>query len=281
LKAGNGIDLPEEDFRRLRRYLAPWLFLGGKEGTTYPPPSDLMPEERWDGVMTLPTDVALKTTSYEGSLAARLEELQSDWIFSWPQPGEAPFADEVCLLAGEEFDALVFNAVHGYYRQALGCLRNALEVMTIAAALAVTDNRAVFEQWRGGDRMLMVKDVRPWLRDSPVGRELDAQAAPLTVFADARDGWLKARYERLCHYTHGRAGYNNVDFWESNGPVFRPQALLVVEQEFRETLAQCYLMLRLAWAGYTVGIGQPKLLDGSKTGWERYEGLLRRWLLGS
>jgi hypothetical protein len=81
--------------------------------------------------MVLPTDVALKTSSYAGSAAAQLEALNSDWVFSWPGPGQASFMDEVCLLAGEEFDALVFNALHGYYRQAIGCLRNALETMTI------------------------------------------------------------------------------------------------------------------------------------------------------
>jgi len=34
--------------------------------------------------------------------------------------------EEVSLLAGEEFNALVFNALHGCYRQAIGCLRNAM-----------------------------------------------------------------------------------------------------------------------------------------------------------
>ena len=52
------------------------------------------------------------------------------------------------LLVGEEFDALVFNAVHGYYRQAIGCLRNALELMTTSAGLAVTNNAALFKKWQ-------------------------------------------------------------------------------------------------------------------------------------
>jgi hypothetical protein len=72
-----------------------------------------MQEEAWDSVMVLPTDVALKTSSYTGSAAAQLEALNSDWVFSWPGPGQASFMDEVCLLAGEEFDALVFNASMG------------------------------------------------------------------------------------------------------------------------------------------------------------------------
>jgi hypothetical protein len=91
VKDDDGIDLAPDDFRRIRRYLAPWLFAGGDEGTTYPPPDDLMQEEPWDSVMVLPTDVALKSSSYAGSAAARLDALQSDWVFSWPAPGQASF----------------------------------------------------------------------------------------------------------------------------------------------------------------------------------------------
>jgi hypothetical protein len=65
-----------------------------------------------------------------------------------PEPGEAPFMEEVSLLAGEEFNALVFNALHGYYRQAIGCLRNALETLIAGAGLAVTGNQELFKRWR-------------------------------------------------------------------------------------------------------------------------------------
>lgn len=116
MKEEDGVDLARGDFRRIRRYLTPRLFAwpDDDEPQTYPPPSDLIPEERWDHVMTLPTDVALKSSSYEGSAIARLAALESQWIFSWPEVGEAPFMEEVALLADEEFDALVFNALHGY-----------------------------------------------------------------------------------------------------------------------------------------------------------------------
>ena len=78
---------------------------------TWPPPSDLVSRDAWDGILDLPTDVALKSSSYEGSVIARLHGLQSEWIFSWPEVGQAPFMEEAALLAGEEFDALVFNAL--------------------------------------------------------------------------------------------------------------------------------------------------------------------------
>jgi len=89
---------------------------------------------------------------------------------------------------------------------------------------------------------------------------------------------MRSRYARLCAYAHSQAGYNNADFWESNGPVFVPSALTVVEREFRETLALSYLLVRLGWHGYRLDPGPRGIMAGPKTGWERYDALLRKWV---
>jgi hypothetical protein len=57
-----------------------------------------------------------------------------------------------------------------------------------------------------------------------------------------------------------------------------PRALAVVEQEFRETLALSYLLLRLGWPTYRPGPGPKAIITGPRTGWEKYEDLLRTWL---
>jgi hypothetical protein len=267
--------------RRLRAFLAPHVFYPyDEQETSYPPADDVMDREAWEGVMHLATDVALKTSSYSGSVAARLHDLHSDWIFSWPtEEDAAPFMFEVALLAGEEIDALVFNAMHGFYRQALGCLRNALETMAIAAGLAVTNNTALFAKWRKDGQEITFGQGRTWLRDNPAGAQIDLLVAPESVFGNESTAWMKARYATLCAYAHSQSGYNNADFWESNGPVYRPQALAVVETELRETLALAYLLLHLGWATYTAGIGEPKLLDGPQGQWSRFDSLLRHRLL--
>ena len=118
------------------------------------------------------------------------------------------------------------------------------------------------------------------LRDSAEGKQVEAAAAPESILGDADTAWMKSRYKRLCAYAHSQAGYNNADFWKSNGPVFRPRALAVTEAEFRETLALCYLLVWLGWPGYKPGSGQPALLAGPRDGWEKYDGVLRKWLLG-
>jgi len=273
------IELPDDDFRRHRSYLAPWVFAWpDDEPEAYPPPSDLVSREHWDGIMLLPTDVALKSSDDDGSLVGRLYVLQSEWIFSWPEQGEAPFMEEASLLAGEEFDALVFNALHGWYRQAIGCLRNAMEIMIVAAACSVSANAQLYADWRAGTKEVPFREARGTLRNSPLGTQVDADAAPESVFGDSRTAWIRDRYARLCSYAHSQAGHNNADFWESNGPIYVPAALHVVEAELRETLALCYLLLRLGWLNFQPGPGSSALLSGPQIGWVQFDGLLRKWL---
>ena len=41
---------------------------------------------------------------------------------------------EPMVVAGEDFDAALFTLLHGFYRPAVGCARNALELVTIGCA---------------------------------------------------------------------------------------------------------------------------------------------------
>jgi hypothetical protein len=211
----DAIDLPDDDFRRLRRLLAPHVFADAGTGIDLPP-TELVNSSSWDGLMDLPTDVALRGSSHEGRTVDALHHLTHVWTFQLPmQPSEAPFMSDAALLTGEEFDALAFIAIHGYYRQALGCLRNALEVLTVAAGLAVTGNSGLLQRWRAGHEVPF-GHARDWLAASGRGRAVDAVAAPEPVFA-GRTGQLTNLYARLCGCAHSRAGTNNMDFWDSNG----------------------------------------------------------------
>lgn len=278
MKKGDGVDLRKGDFRVARRYLHPKHYALNSGGNKYRAPTDVIKEKDWDGFMVLPTTVLLESTSYTGSLVSRLHRLHTKWVFSMPEEGTAPYMEEVALLTADEFDALVFNAAHGWYRQAIGCLRNALEMLTIAAALSVTNNKPVYDQWRQAGQEIGFGQGRAWLRDSTLGQQVEADAAPEAVFGDVPTSWTKSRYRQLCAYAHSQSGYNNADFWESNGPVYSPTSLAAVEHEFRNTLALCYLLLRLGWHTYTPGPGQPHLLAKPQVGWTQYHGLLRKWL---
>jgi hypothetical protein len=248
MEPSDRVDLPDDDFRRERRLLAPHCFADGDDEPDVPA-TELISQKAWEGIMALPTDVAVRTSSHQGRTVERLYALETGWIFSWPDPGIAPMIDEATLTAGEAFDLLVFNALHGYYRQAIGELRTALEVMIVATGLHAADNKKLFDRWRAGEEVAVGNGL-DFLRASGAGSALDAATAPRTVFGKNEDAWAKSLYGRLCRYSHSRAGYENADFWASNGPIHVPSALLVVEAEFREVLALCYVLLKIGWPAF-------------------------------
>jgi hypothetical protein len=108
---------------------------------------------------------------------------------------------------------------------------------------------------------------------------MDAAAAPSSIFGNDSTHWIKRRYAELCAYTHGAPGKNNVDFWQSNGPIFVPEALPIVESELRETLVLAYLLVKIGWPGYAPTDGVRNLLSGPATGWEQCLPVLRSELL--
>jgi hypothetical protein len=270
------------DFRNTRRYLAPHIFFwGDQEVTSYPPPDDQVSRSKWEGLMDLPTDVLLRSTSWHGSTVDRLCQLHEDWISSWPPPKKAAYMNEPTLVAGEEFDALVFNAIHGWYRQAIGCLRNALEILTIAAALSARGDLKSYQEWRSGTKSYTFGNAREMIRDTAIGAAVELKASPLQIFGDAENAWMKERYASLCAFAHGRAGHDNGAIWQSNGPVFVSGAMEIVENEFRETLALGYLLSRIGWNGYSNGPGQVALIDGPANGWEKYKSVAAHLLFSA
>jgi hypothetical protein len=262
------VHLPEEDFRRERALLSPELFADPGTGSDLPA-TDLVSKGAWTGLIDLPTDVLLRTTSHEGSSVDVLHRLTSTWIDLVFRIDEssAPYMAEASLLAHEEFDALAFIALHGYNRQALGCLRNALEVLTVGAGLAVKQDPALFRRWRNGDEVKF-GNARDWLTASPEGRRLDALAAPGAVFDRAVAGaWLVRLYERVCGYAHSRAGVNNIDFWESNGPVHVWGVLDRIIAETRETMALGMVLLHFGWPGFTMTPQAQDLINHPDPSW--------------
>lgn len=260
--------LPNHDFRRERALLSPELFADSGTGGDLPP-TDLVSKEAWTGLIDLPTDVLLRTTSHEGSSVDALHQLTSMWIdlVYRMEESSAPYMSAASLLALEEFDALAFITLHGYYRQALGCLRNALEVLTVGAGLAVTQNWALFARWRTGEEVKF-GNARDWLSASADGRRLDALAAPGAVFdRTVSEAWLVRRHKRLSGYAHSRAGTNNMDFWESNGPVHVWGVLDQAIAETRETMTLGMVLLHLGWPDFTMTPKARDLVDHPDASW--------------
>jgi hypothetical protein len=61
-------------------------------------------------------------------LLSVLYGLWGAWIEATGDPDAPDLLFDAMLDASDEYQAATFNALHGFYRQAIGCLRNALTV---------------------------------------------------------------------------------------------------------------------------------------------------------
>src|SRR5690242_229347 len=103
-----------DDFRAVRIVLEDedFALVEGEEG----PPTDLIDREVWNGIVTLPDDVAIRTSNHYGQPLRVLDQHWTVWVFAVDSVQEP--IGEAMLDAADEFRAATFNALHGYYRQA-------------------------------------------------------------------------------------------------------------------------------------------------------------------
>lgn len=221
--------LPLDDFRAVRIVLEPddFAFSSGDE----PPPSDLIDEKTWHGITVLPDDVSIRTSNHHGSLLKTLYDLWGAWIeaVGWDQD---PLHDTI-LDATDEFQAVTFNALHGYYRQAIGCLRNALEQVIIGTYCQVCGKANEFTQWRAGQVQVSFGQACDGLAGAASVQPLNAHIR--TTLGDSifdqktkanPGGWARRLYSELSDYSHTRPGCTNVDMWASNGPIYVYEAFI-------------------------------------------------------
>jgi hypothetical protein len=197
--------------------------------------------------MGLPDDVALMTSSHQGSDIEAMHALSSAFLEATYLGAEAvgPFMQTPTIFANDEFAALVFITLSGYYRQALACLRNAVEVVTHAAACACRNDEAGLARWLDGQTEPTFGRSCRTLHDTyPEPQDSDGYS----IFGRKRDdaAWARRIYSRLCGYAHSRGGSTNVDLWQSNGPIRVPSVVVSVLEQLREVAAFVSLEILVA-----------------------------------
>ncbi len=240
--------LEMEDFRAMRHVLAPSDFALGSDEPE-PSPTDLIPEEAWHGIMDLPDDVAIRTTSHQGTRVAILYDLWSAWVDVFPLDG--PIGGGM-LDAADDFAAALFNLVHGFYKQATASLRNALEVMTFACACEATGGRDTWEGWTRGKKEVQYKKYSRELRESGRFAKLEADAGKKTGACLLCDGNIKEKvwstdlYSRLSSFSHARGNTANTQLWNSNGPIYSAEGMRISYRSFLETYALISLISHIS-----------------------------------
>ena len=242
-----------DDFRAVRIVLEDEDFALVEEGPEGPP-TDLIEQEVWNGIVTLPDDVAVRTSSHCGQLLRVLSQHWTVWVFAMDSV-EGPIG-EAMLDAADEFRAATFNVLHGYYRQACGCLRNALEVITTAAASQVSGRADVLGKWQQGElgfgSACDVLQSAPSLDSLRKGLAKDPGDSMFDQKTKASSGgWARRLYSTLSGFEHSSPTCRNGDMWQSNGPVFAPRAFRETASVFIEVSSLCFLLVKAAFPPFS------------------------------
>jgi hypothetical protein len=243
--------LPLDDFRAVRIVLVDGDFALVKGGPDRPP-RDLIDSETWNSIVTLPDDVSIRTSNGYGQLLRAMDRCWEAWIDSLARrrdPIEAAMLD-----AADEFHASTYSSLHGFYRQAFGCLRNALETIVIATYCQVTGQRQLYREREAGKAKIefgkacdgLVSPTRLAVLRMRLRQELGDSVFDQRQGTTGNGGWARRLFSDLSEYEHSRPNFRNADMWESNGPVFSPTAFTRLGTAFFETAALSFLMVRMA-----------------------------------
>ncbi len=207
-------------YREKRAYLADHCFLTVPGGGKKPKSKDILGKKEWANLMTLPTDVLLRTTDYLGPMVDDMLTQSYAWLRSLrDDPTSMPFMFEAALDTHDEFNAAPFMAAHGWYRQATAALRNALEAMTHAARYAVRNDTAGHTSWRaGGQQPKFGNSVDIIGAAAPVA-PIEAALGGSGLFGSRPNGVMRDLYADVCRYAHSAPGF-------THGLLRTPQARL-------------------------------------------------------
>jgi hypothetical protein len=247
--------LPLKDFRARRRILTKDDFACPDDDVS---PQDPIDQGTWEKLTTLPTDVAIQRSDHNGTRLKHLYDLRGLWLeeFDASRDGKTSENDMMLapvLAAAEEFDAAIFDGLHGFYRQSIGCARNALELVVVGAACQTLKLHSRFEDWQNGREEFGFGKACDLLIGAETLRELKNRLAATlndSLFAqkigDTPGGWIRRLYAQLSDYSHSRPGFTHGDLWNSNGPVYDTKAFHLCFDSQIETFAACYLLTKIA-----------------------------------
>lgn len=239
--------LPMTDFRARRIVLTRDDFAYAPNPA--PKPSDVIGKPSWQSIVTLPDDVAVRTSNYHGTALRQLNDLWGAWVECFGDDHDFMFS--VMLDAGDDFQAALYANLTGFYRLSVTALRSALELSAIGTWAQVCGKKKEFNNWRGGKMPLSfgqacdglygaTKSLSDHLKQV-VDDGLFQQRTQTT-----EGGFLRRIFEGLSNFTHSRPGYADGDIRTSNGPIYVQSAFNHVSWMEFETIGACFVLLLLS-----------------------------------
>jgi hypothetical protein len=239
--------LPLTDFRSRRTVLVRSDF--GYAPKPAPRPSDIIDEETWDSIVTLPDDVAVRTTNYHGTTIRQLHDLWGAWIECVGEKQDCMFP--VMLEAGDDFQAATYTALTGFYRLSVAALRSALELTTIGTWSQFCEKQKEFLSWRAEKSPFSFGQACDGLSGARTSLGAHLRATVNDSLFDQRNpteegGFARRIYSGISEFSHSRPGHADSDMRESNGPIYVASAFKHVAWMQFETIGLCFVLLLIA-----------------------------------
>ena len=254
--------LPSRDFRARRVVLTRNDF--GYAPGPEPPPSDRIRRATWSSIVTLPDDVAVRTSNHHGTTLQQLDELHGAWVRAVGDDQDCMFP--VMLDAQDDFQASTYLALTGYYRLSVAALRSAIELVAIGAWAHLSGRLQEFQRWRRQEITLSFGRACDGLHGSAValGNHLRAtvndglfeQSTPTS-----EGGFARRIYSGISDFAHSRPGSTDGDLRRSNGPIYVRTVFEHVAWMQFETFALCFVLLLLARPNLELDPGILELFD--------------------
>jgi len=198
----------------------------------------IVDEETWAGITHLPDDVAIRISDHNGHRLELLYSLWGDWITATGDPNKTDELFSCMLDAGDAFQCANFLFLHGYYRAAMAELRVALELVMIGAYGNLKPSDPDYVVWKASGSELGFTRFRRRMH---------------RVLRNDQGKWLLAdgefpdkMFQQLCNFTHSRPDSSDGALWESNGPVYKDEAVMLTFFTILSVYAICYLLVRIA-----------------------------------
>jgi len=220
-----------------------------------PPRSDKIDKATWNSIVTLPDDVAIRTSNYHGGTLRQLDDLWGAWVGS---SGEVHDCLSPAMLdAGDDFQSATYAALTGFYRLSVSALRSALELMTIATWGQVAGEDAEYSAWRQGRSTLSFGKACDGLIASTRKLQEHLRATVNDGLFDQKTsategGFARRIFDGMSAFSHSRPGYSDGDVRQSNGPIYVESAFKHVSWIQFETMGLCFVLLLLARPHATV-----------------------------
>lgn len=254
------------DFRTRRRKLPPEAFAIGPKRE--PKPTDVVEREIWSSIVACPDDVSIRTADHHGRVIKDAYDVWGCWIgliLDIQRIIEQPKEDALalgCLSAADEFQASMYAALTGFYRQGIATLRSAMEGILTGTYFRMFSDPKEFQQWADGfsGGEIWIRDIRKALAKKEPFSNLES-AAPLGIFEHA-DAWVPSLYRRLSAFSHSRPYFEdqgeripttNIGLWGgSNGPVYEPSSFSLWSTSYFDVALLSLLL---------VGFSEPRVLN--------------------